>query len=397
VSRTVFLHVGIAKTGTTYLQRTLFANRELLAQHGTLYPGSDPAAHFLASLDLRGTPFKGYTYERADGAWNRLVAEANAFDGNVLISHETLAQARRNHIDRAVAAFAPADVCIVVTARDLARQIPAVWQEQLKNRATTPYDEFVSTALGNWRRDVARPRGIWGAQDIRGVVRRWAAAVGTERVVVVTVPPAGAPQSLLWDRFAAATQLPDLGYRFASGANPSLGIGEAELLRRLNPRLDIVLDWPQYEVLIKKRLAESVLGVLDTHGRLRLPQRWQPKVREIAEMQIEYLDGAGVTILGELKDLSPAFDSGEPEAASRQPEDLAADDLLETALEVIAVLAASGHDHADEHGPRLQWPLGNPRIRRVARALRDRFREAQRYVARRTAGLRRRRRSTGST
>jgi len=97
VSRTVYLHVGIAKTGTTYLQRRLFANRELLERHGTLYPGSGPAAHFLASLDLRGTTFKGHAYEGVEGAWDRLVAAADGFGGNTLISHETLARAKPAH------------------------------------------------------------------------------------------------------------------------------------------------------------------------------------------------------------------------------------------------------------------------------------------------------------
>jgi hypothetical protein len=34
----VLLHVGTPKTGTSYLQDVLFRNRELLREHGILYP-----------------------------------------------------------------------------------------------------------------------------------------------------------------------------------------------------------------------------------------------------------------------------------------------------------------------------------------------------------------------
>ena len=95
MSRTVHLHVGIAKTGTTYLQRTLYANRRALERNGTCYPGREPAAHFFGSLDLRGTTFKGHVYDGVAGAWGRLVALADEFEGTALISHETLAHRPR--------------------------------------------------------------------------------------------------------------------------------------------------------------------------------------------------------------------------------------------------------------------------------------------------------------
>jgi hypothetical protein len=48
----VVLHLGLAKTGSTALQGTLFANRErLMAQHGILYPGeAESHLHFASSF-----------------------------------------------------------------------------------------------------------------------------------------------------------------------------------------------------------------------------------------------------------------------------------------------------------------------------------------------------------
>jgi hypothetical protein len=340
VSRTVYVHVGIAKTGTTYLQRTLFTNRDLLRRNGTLYPGPDRSSHFLGSLDLRSARFKGHEYEGAAGAWNRLVAQADAFDGTTVISHETLSHAKPEHIDRAVTSFSTSDVRVVVTARDLARQIPAAWQEQVKNRGQTEYDQFVAQVIAGWRPEVSGEGRFWAGQDIRGVVARWGAAVGADQVTVVTVPPRGADRELLWRRFAEATALPDLPYVFPQRDNSSLGVAEAELLRRLNPRLSDALDWPGYEALIKRRFAEGILEPIDSQGRLRLPQQWVADVADICAAEIDYLRSSGVTVVGNLDDLAPAVDPAVEAVPRGQPADLTDTELLDTALDALARLAS---------------------------------------------------------
>lgn len=335
-SRTVFLHVGIAKTGTTYLQRTLFANRELLRLHGTLYPGAGPAAHFLGSLDLRGTSFKGHVYGGVHGAWDRLVAAADGFDGSTLISHETLARAKPDQIERAVTGFASADVRVVVTCRDVARQIPASWQETVKNRSETGYGDYLADLFAT-APPRSRPRkGFWVAQDIEGVVGRWSAVVGTGNLTVVTVPPGDADRGELWRRFALATALPDIAYApIADEANSSLGVAEAELLRRLNPLFAGTLDWPSYEARVKRRFAESVLAPLDSHGRLALPEAWSAQVSEIADAQIAFLQTSGVRVVGDLGDLEPRRSTG----TTHMPDTLDDGDLLATALLALAAMA----------------------------------------------------------
>lgn len=53
MARTVFIHVGAPKTGTTYLQDTLWANRETLSNDGVLIPGGRRFAAFHASQAIR--------------------------------------------------------------------------------------------------------------------------------------------------------------------------------------------------------------------------------------------------------------------------------------------------------------------------------------------------------
>lgn len=360
MATTVFLHIGIAKTGTTYLQRTLFANRALLERSGTLYPGPGPAAHFFGSLDLRGASFQGHTYAWAAGAWERLVAKADAFDGSTVISHETLAHSTPAEIRRAVASFATDDVRVVVTCRDLARQLPAMWQEKVKNRGTTRYSAFLARTFSDWSRDGGPTGSFWRAQHVPGLVGRWAEAVGLSKVCVVTVPPRGADPMTLWRRFAEATRLPAVDYAFPDdGGNTSLGVAEAEMLRRLNPHLDGLLDWPRYDALVKKGLAAHALARSGSKGRLGVPVTWHPLVAEIAESAVDFLLHSGVHVIGDPLDLRPVFDA-EP---AGQPSDLKDAELLDVALGVVAELLAKPMDVVPPAEPPVRRTIGRLRQR----------------------------------
>ncbi len=60
------------------------------------------------------------------------------FPGRALVSHETLARTTKPVARKAVASLGD-DVRVLITCRDLGRQVPAVWQENVKNRSTESY------------------------------------------------------------------------------------------------------------------------------------------------------------------------------------------------------------------------------------------------------------------
>ncbi len=335
MSRTVHLHIGVAKSGTTFLQRLLFNNKEQLAKNGVLYPAARKADHFMASMDLRESDFQGHAYPRAAGAWDKLVREADGFSGTTVISHETLARSTRPHIAKAVSSFATDDVRIVITARDLARQIPAVWQERVKNRNIDRYSEFLDNIL---RSDQGRRQqgGFWAPQNVASLANRWAEQVGPERVTVVTVPRPGADKLELWRRFAAATDLPDLDYTFGGeGSNPSLGVVESEFLRRLNPKL-ADLTWPEYESRIKRGFAEKMLVSFSNSGRLAVPAEYHDEIRATSDKMIEALKQSGCAIVGDLEDLRPDLSVGD----GPMPDEVDEATLLDLSLGLVGEFAS---------------------------------------------------------
>ena len=69
----VVLHVGLPKTGTTYLQAVLAHHRDALREAGVLYPFVRPQAMFLGAVEVRGSREKfGLTAEDVAGTWQAL-------------------------------------------------------------------------------------------------------------------------------------------------------------------------------------------------------------------------------------------------------------------------------------------------------------------------------------
>ena len=299
----VYLHVGPPKTGTTYLQDVLWLNQRVLGERGLTVPGKQ-VDHFHAALDLRGIAFGGHEHPDVPGAWAKLAARARQADGKAVISHEVLAGAQPEQIAAAVESLAPAAVHVVYAVRDLGRQLPAVWQEGLKNRQTRSFSSFLDRAL---RHDAAPDRGFWRAQQPVEVLKRWSQHVPMERISVVTLPAAseGRPGDVLWERFCRALGIDGSGLDLdVARSNASLSAAQCEVLRRLNRELPGDLPWPAYERSVKRRFNE----LANTgHGgrRVRVPVSLRDTVTARAEAIIAGLDGAGYRVIGDLADLRP--------------------------------------------------------------------------------------------
>lgn len=307
----IFLHVGAAKSGTTFLQNVLWHNRDRLREHGVLYPGRDMAAHVRAAFDLRRTFFPGASDPETRGAWRELVDEARDWPGNVIISQELFAPARLEYVRQALADLDFADVHVVFTVRDLGRQVPAHWQEDVKNRFTTSFTEFVTALRARDWQTFDSARLFWGLQDPVAVLGRWGADLPPERVHVVTLPRPGAPRDLLWRRFCSVTHLDPDDYDLSrTFANPSLGLAETQFLLRLNDALDERIGWHDYNDDVKLFLAQQVLAARPSPARIELPAEHVAWATERSVETVEELRTAGYDVVGDLYELMPMAASG---------------------------------------------------------------------------------------
>jgi hypothetical protein len=272
-------------------------------RQGLLLPGQRFNDHYLASLDARGLSARKEHPARAVGMWERIAREAEAWPGTALISHELFAAATTGQAAAALDTFEPGtEVHVVLTARDLVRQIPAEWQEHVKHRSTKTMSRFVD----DLRDDTAGTTWFWRVQDFGGVVERWGATLPAERVHVVTVPPPGADPETLWRRFATLLGLdPDIFDTTSSRANTSLGVEQAELLRRVNLELGDRVKLPgPYPLVVKNVLAHRILA-----ARKGTPLSLDADATDFAirrsEEIAEHLATTGVDIVGDLGELVP--------------------------------------------------------------------------------------------
>jgi hypothetical protein len=306
--RKVLLHVGTPKTGTSFVQHLLFSNQETLARQGILYPADRFDAHFLAALDLMEMQWGGLE-KQAAGAWDRLAEQVRGWTGTVILSHEILAHASRPQVRRALASLggpAEAEVHVVVSARDLARQIPAEWQENVKHRRIVSYRAFLDAVMDPTRKG-RLASWFWAVQEVPDILHRWGADLPPERVHVVTVPAPGAPPGLLRDRFAAVFGLDTVTYDQAEArSNPSLGVPETALVRRINRQVnDGVLANEDYRQFVRELLVHRTLSRRTGSARLALPPDVRSWAVELSETWLEALEKEGYDVVGDLGELRP--------------------------------------------------------------------------------------------
>lgn len=334
----VFLHIGAPKTGTTYLQEVLARNRDAMRERGVLYPRGQ--AHHAAVWDVRGGIEQADDGEGIAGRWDGLVDEVRAWSGDsVVVSSEMFVLLDEDRVRRVVETLDQGpdhELHVVYTARDLVRQLPAVWQEQVKNRRTLRYDVFRKDALG--KRETPMARHFWKAQDAATALGRWTGAgVPPERVHVVTAPPSGSSPDVLWNRFAGVVGLEPAAYPSEIPAtNESLSVTSVEVLRRYNERHVGGLPIRRYRMQVKRPLMPALTEGVADRNRLPLDYRERHQLADLAEEIVAGLRAGGYEVVGSLADLVPARpDRKERKVAAPGPEDLTDADIVDALLDVV--------------------------------------------------------------
>lgn len=337
MARRVFFHVATPKTGTTYLQSILWSNRKRLRGNGLLLPGRTRRDHWWGALVVREDPKIAEKPDAALGAWDRIVADCAGWDGDAVISNELYGPATAEQARRAVESLSAAEVHLVVTARNPLAVLTAAWQEMLRYRGvTTPLADFDLTEPADpadtWR---------WANLDAAEVLARWGGTVPPDRVHVLPLPGPGQPRDELWRRFAGLVGAEpddyDLG---ASFGNSSMGLVEAEVLRRVNEHLAGALTGQERAHWIRDYVCKEFL--VPRGGEKPVPPaRRIEECRARGEAAVAAVRDAGYHVVGDLDDLRVPAEVGAP---SRQVTDA---EVAQASTELVAWMLRSLRD-ADE-------------------------------------------------
>ncbi|WP_370247734.1 hypothetical protein [Nocardioides sp.] len=249
-TRTLFLHVGPMKSGSTYLQNAATAMAPQLAGAGLLFPLDDAGAWGLQSHAVR-------EFRRDGGgrAWDQLAARLDAHPGDALVSMEFLSLYRPEEVARLRAALPGHRILPVFTVRSALRLAPSVWQTAARNGTPEPWPEF---AAGLAARGAHPAKAFFRRRQ--GLVRQFEAWSSLGEPAILSVPEDRSDPAELWRRFCGTLGLADrVPYRPGEAVNRSLGYPSAELVRQVQVALDDVAarrgaPLPEETRLVTKRL-----------------------------------------------------------------------------------------------------------------------------------------------
>lgn len=316
----VVLHIGTMKSGTTFLQNVLSNNRDVLQEQGVSFVGRKWRDQIKAAQDVIENGGEGQDPVAPDGPWARMVREIEEWPGTALFSVEFFGARKVPKIEQIVADLGDTPVTVVITARDLARQIPSMWQESIQNGGKLTWAAFLKGV-----REERRGNQFWRQQGVATWAKRWSGVVGTENVVLVTAPPKGAPANLLWERYAGVVGIDPASCDLEVTSNPSLGLASTLVLRQLNEALaDKPLKRSEYHSRVKRVLAKQGMA---QHRReepvLGLDESW---VYARSEKEIAALRKTGCPVVGDLAELTSYAVPGV------QPSDVSVEEQLAAAV-----------------------------------------------------------------
>ncbi len=370
--RKVVIHIGVSKSGTSYLQNALAARRAELIADQWLFPGHDhnQTAEFISVLG-EASPW-GAQWKRAvkSKRWDPMMKQIKAAPGTVLLSSELLAGLTPEGIDLILTELDESDVKIVVTARDLGRTLPSMVQQHFKSgRVSTVENYYQRLANGRGRNDP--DLWWWRAFELPALVERWQANPRVSSIALVTAPAAGTSGSL-WTRFADAIDLP-LDRTHApvmplDAANVALDKYQMRLIRYLNLEMletDLALD---SQVQLRERLIAKWMAAGNGPGRDKLTihsDRWRQVVAGWAAEDIAGLKELDFELSGDLDDLRPRFEdelSGDQSDPSQCPDD----ELANLMAAVQAVMAQQ--DELERINNKAVIRIGRTARRRLTRS-----------------------------
>lgn len=389
------LHAGMPKTGTTALQRTASARRELLLEHGVRYPGTG-TNHRKALFAFSSRPVSwvgpGTDTPKAD-RWLRLRDEVRGEDARrVWLDNENLS----DEPEETLAALLPelgGPAHVVVTMRSLPAQLASAWQQYLKSGVWISFETWLRRTVGETP-DPATTPSFARRTALGDVVETWVRLVGRERVVVVVLDPDD--RTLVARSFEQLLGLPagalEEDALSGSHANRSMTAPEAELVRRVNRVVRSLDDisWRDYERFVRTGLVDTMLS-RRTPGpdeQRIVPPTWAvDRAVVLAEQQIARIEASGVRVVGSLAHLAARVPSVDK---ARSPRAVPVDAATEALLAVLSTGLGRGPAFGPPPAPA---PVKRARVEDVPSATLARMLvgRARRGVGRRVAWVARRR------
>lgn len=161
--KTLYLHIGTHKTGTSALQDFLFKNSSTLKSHGIHYPTwFRTSAHHFFTLGINGLNTENLPQEKS---LQKKISQLNALclegDGKVIISSEGFALFTKEQIDYLKKSIHGLEVKIIVYLRRQDEYLESSYNQIAKTRKASTFSDHLTNLENTHRLDYTHLLSSW--------------------------------------------------------------------------------------------------------------------------------------------------------------------------------------------------------------------------------------------
>jgi hypothetical protein len=217
------LHIGPHKTGTTYIQHTLDALRDVLLERGVCIPSIWNAAPGVPSHHRLVWAIRNRDLTLIREQVREIMAQRYRY---VVISCEGLSTLTTDQVVQLQQLFGPAPVHVVHYVRRWPERLPSAWQEHVRQGHTTTFPEFI----------LRQTMGYDGfARPDTTILDSYSKVFSPDQIKIVSYSYLIDNNLDIASHFLASfLDLPDIELPDVGRPNQSLSILDAELIRALN-------------------------------------------------------------------------------------------------------------------------------------------------------------------
>ncbi|MDR9826767.1 hypothetical protein RCJ22_14235 [Vibrio sp. FNV 38] len=138
MKKTIYLHVGPHKTGTTVIQKACLDNREVLDKYDVSYPSL--FFNHIGHHDLVNTV-------RLREISDKHLGQLEAINSNILLSSENFIHFTQQDLQYLVGRFSKFDIKIIYSWRRSSLKMYSMWQESIKHGEVASFHSFYYSDL----------------------------------------------------------------------------------------------------------------------------------------------------------------------------------------------------------------------------------------------------------
>lgn len=217
----LYLHIGPHKTGSTYIQKMLYENRDLLRDKEKLY------FDFITDGGWGHHKLVESIYNPGSELFQQLMGKIQAVNGSLIISSENFDLLTIDQLRVFYESIELKKVKIIFLKRDFGELLISNWQEDIKHGSTLSWNSFLG-------KNLLRPfsRCILGAEI---VLHNYCEVFGEDSLVLIDYHTAMASSAGIFGEFLAAIDEKKDKFLFENKMiNKSISYVDIELIRILN-------------------------------------------------------------------------------------------------------------------------------------------------------------------